>query len=73
MDTQERRFVADRRVRDTLDDLRRQELVRAARARRNGRYMDAQGNGVGALIDRLASFLAGGAASAGRPAAGSLA
>jgi hypothetical protein len=73
MDTQERLFVADRRVQDTLDDIRREELVRAARAQRDGRYTDARGAGLGALVDRLGTFLAGGAAGSGRPAMGSLA
>ncbi len=72
MDTQERRFIADRRIQDTLDDLRREELVRAARARRDGRYSDAQAR-FGSMLGRLASIIAGGAASAGRPAAGSVA
>lgn len=73
MDTQERLFVADRRVQETLDDLRRKELVRAARAQRDGRYTDARESGLGAMFDRLTAFLGGGAASSGRPALGSLA
>lgn len=71
MDTQERLFVADRRVQETLDDLHREELVRAARAQRDGRYSDARGTGVFSLLHRLASVVTGGAASSGRPAMGS--